>query len=115
AVALGEFERGDHNASFPGEATRGEREDVLFPQPAVCPTGAGALARAKQHIDTAAKVARNTTQSVAKNIEESLPVAKNSTTKTASVIAALTTIFIVPGVLVTIVAFGLFRLRKRQR
>jgi len=119
AAAFGAFATRNQNGSPAADAPLESRENVLFPAPEGWPMGSGGLPRtaatAKRHIDTAATAAQNAAQSLTRTIEDNLPGAKNSATKTASVIIALLAIFVAPAALLTIAGIGLLRLLKRRR
>jgi hypothetical protein len=90
-------------------------EGTFFPRPPGAEMLSGAATTAKRHLDEAVATARSTTQSIAETIERNIPATKNYATRTASVILDLLTVFLAPAVLLTGVAFGLFKLRKRRR
>jgi len=114
AAALGAPALRSDTVTADGSAASATRE-VSFPQPAGMGALSGAAATAKRHLDRAVTTASNTTGSLANTIERTLSATKNPATRTASIILALLTVFLAPAILLTAVAFGFLRLRKRRR
>jgi len=98
-----------------GEIAESGTEGTFFSRPPGAEMLSGAATTAKRHLDEAVAAARSTTRSIAETIERNIPATKNYATRTASVILDLLTVFLAPAVLLTAVAFGLFKMRKRRR